>query len=128
MVAHARHSNQIEPFLGDDGWKGERPWPAGADPDDRHYTHRKETVSLRFLRHETLVVAAIVIAVVLVAMLVLPLAAGGATGAALLITIFFLAAFIGLVTLPMWGAAMLDDLDDHAGELDDGADDERRTT
>ncbi len=76
-------------------------------------------MSLRFLRHEMIVILAGIIAVVLVAMLLLPIAAGKLTGAAILMTIFFLAAFIGLVTMPVWGAAMLDDCEEHAGEFDE---------
>jgi hypothetical protein len=121
MFTQAKPPDHAGSFLDDDDrWRGERPWPASAENpenDEAHFPRPKRMVSMRLARRETLIVIGGMIGILLLATLLALLTR--ASGTAVVLATLFLMAFIAFATLPVWAAAMLDDIEDHKSELED---------
>ena len=94
----------------DDGWRGERPWPASTLPPE-NYHHDEPSIELPVVRHEARVIAIGAGGILLIAIVLGLILFGGFTAFAV---ISLLPAYIILLTMPIWMAALLDDAEDHA--------------
>jgi hypothetical protein len=97
----------------DNGWRGERPWPACALPPE-NYHHEAPSVEMPVVSHETRVIAIGAVVVVVIAT-VLAFVLFGAFAAFAAISL--LPAYIILLTAPFWVPALLDDAEDHAVKM-----------